>query len=101
YNSEGNSGDDYRPCASAGLLRENAHKFDRALSQPLFGSPAKGHETIRCDDVTKDTRYPDLVVHRNGDGRFPIRSYLAVPLVLRSGEVIGGLFFVHSVSGIF
>jgi len=101
YNSEANAGDDYSLCASAGLLRENAHTFDRALSQPLFGSLANGRETIRCDDVTKDTRYPDLGVPRNGDGRFPIRSYLAVPLVLRSDEVIGGLFFVHSETGIF
>ena len=101
YNSEGNSGDDYRLSASAGLLRDNSYKFDRALSQPLFGSATKGRETIRCDDVTKDNRYLDLGVNRTGDGRFPIRSYLAVPLVLRSGEMIGGLFFVHSETGIF
>jgi PAS domain S-box-containing protein len=101
YNSDGNSGDDYCLCASAGLLHENAHNINRALSQPLFGSPAKGRETIRCDDAIKDSRCLDLGVHRIGDGLFPIRSYLAVPLVLRSGEVMGGLFFVHSETGIF
>jgi len=101
YDSEGNSGNDYRLSASAGLLRESAHTFDRTFCQPLFGSPTKGRETIRCDDMTNDARYRDLPVPRIGDGGLPIRSYLAVPLVLRSGEMMGGLFFVHSATGIF
>ncbi len=31
----------------------------------------------------------------------PVRSYLAVPVKSRSGEVIGGLFFGHSQTGVF
>ena len=31
----------------------------------------------------------------------PVRSYLAVPVISRSGEVIGGLFFAHPEPGIF
>ena len=30
------------------------------------------------------------------EGHLPVRSYLALPVILRSGEVIGGLFFGHS-----
>ena len=30
-----------------------------------------------------------------------MRSYLAVPVMSRSGEVIGGLFFGHSKAGVF
>jgi len=101
YSSEGNSVSDSRLSAAAGLRREDAHTFDRALCQPLFGSPTKGRQAIRCDDVMTDTLYPDLREQRIGDSRFPIRSYLAVPLVLRSGEMIGGLFFVHSETGMF
>src|SRR5919206_5113661 len=34
-------------------------------------------------------------------GYLPVRSYLAVPVTLRSGEVLGGLFFGHPDSGRF
>ena len=31
----------------------------------------------------------------------PVRSYLAVPVTSRSGEVIGGLFYGHEQAGVF
>jgi signal transduction histidine kinase len=34
-------------------------------------------------------------------GQPPVRSYLAVPVVSRSGEVLGGLFFGHPEPGVF
>ena len=34
-------------------------------------------------------------------GHLPVRSYLAVPVASRSGEVIGGLFFGHDEPGKF
>jgi signal transduction histidine kinase/ActR/RegA family two-component response regulator len=34
-------------------------------------------------------------------GHLPVRSYLAVPVVARTGHVIGGLFFGHSEVGVF
>ena len=34
-------------------------------------------------------------------GHLPVRSYLAVPVISRSGEVIGGLFFGHPSPGVF
>ena len=34
-------------------------------------------------------------------GHLPVRSYLAVPVKSRSGEVIGGLFFGHATPGVF
>ena len=34
-------------------------------------------------------------------GHLPVRSYLAVPVVSRTGEVLGGLFFGHSRAGVF
>ena len=35
------------------------------------------------------------------EGHLPVRSYLAVPVKSRSGEVMGGLFFGHSEPGVF
>jgi GAF domain-containing protein len=34
-------------------------------------------------------------------GHLPVRSYLAIPVVSRSGGVLGGLFFGHSEPGVF
>src|SRR3712207_5301822 len=39
--------------------------------------------------------------HGMPKGHLPVRSYLAVPVVARSGEVIGGLFFGHPEVGVF
>ena len=39
--------------------------------------------------------------HGMPPGHLPVRSYLAVPVVSRSGEVIGGLFFGHPRPGVF
>jgi GAF domain-containing protein len=35
------------------------------------------------------------------NGHLPVRSYLAVPVTTRSGEVLGGLFFGHPQPGMF
>ena len=35
------------------------------------------------------------------EGHLPVTSYLAVPVVSRSGEVLGGLFFGHPGPGVF
>jgi len=57
---------------------------------------------VRCDDVTQDSRYAkaSLRFRRPGE-ELPIRSYLAAPVVSRSGEVLGGLFFGHSLAAKF
>jgi signal transduction histidine kinase len=35
------------------------------------------------------------------EGHLPVRSYLAVPVLSRTGEVLGGLFFGHAKTGVF
>ena len=57
---------------------------------------------IRSDDITKDPRYgKNAPYHGMPKGHLPVRSYLAAPVVSRSGEVIGGLFFGHEAVGVF
>jgi signal transduction histidine kinase/DNA-binding response OmpR family regulator len=62
----------------------------------------RGTGIVRSDDVTADPSHdaaaPD---HRVPLGDLPVRSYLAVPVTARSGEVLGGLFFGHPAPGIF
>jgi PAS domain S-box-containing protein len=57
---------------------------------------------IRSDDITRDSRYAQAAPdgHQSA-GHLPLRSYLAVPVRARSGEVVGGLFFGHEQVGRF
>ena len=63
-----------------------------AVFHPTF----MGEGVVRSDDITRDPRYGKNDPHRGmPEGHLPVRSYLAVPVISRSGEVIGGLFFGH------
>lgn len=77
-------------------------KLEDARAIRLFGETLKGDSPIRRDDVLSDPEYEHLQVYVGTPQRpLPIRSYLAVPVVSPSGDVIGGLFFGHHKIGIF
>jgi signal transduction histidine kinase len=62
------------------------------MFQPTFA----GEGIIRSDDVLNDPRYGRNAPHKGMPaGHLPVRSYLAVPVISRTGKVIGGLFFGH------
>ena len=68
----------------------------------IFGSTYRGEGIIRLDDVTKDARDgQNATYHGMPSGDVPVRSYLAVPVIGRRGDVLGGLFFGHSQPGVF
>ena len=57
---------------------------------------------MRSDDILADPRYgKNAPYHGMPKGHLPVRSYLAVPVISRSGEVLGGLFFGHPQPGVF
>jgi PAS domain S-box-containing protein len=92
----------YHLYASAGVPNDDIQKISGPLIAPLFGSNSKGRETVRCDDVRKDTRFSEMSNLQNTSNEpIPVRSYMAVPLILRSGEIIGGLFLTHAEAGKF
>ena len=68
----------------------------------IFAPTFAGEGTVRSDDILKDPRYGHNAPHKGmPDGHLPVRSYLAVPVRSRSGEVLGGLFFGHPGAGSF
>jgi two-component sensor histidine kinase len=68
------------------------------LSQPTF----RGEAVVRADDITADPRFGENEPHHGFPaGHWPVRSYLAVPVISRTGEVIGGLLFGHSQVAVF
>ncbi len=87
--------------ALSGAPREAFEKFGHPRATLLFGPTFNG-KPIRCDDVLEDPRYGQTGPHYGmPQGHPPVRSFLAVPVVMRSGEVIGGLFFGHPEAGVF
>jgi PAS domain S-box-containing protein len=80
---------------SSGAADEFSH-FGEPRATALFGPSMRGEGTVRCDDVLQDPRYGQNAPHLGvPDGHPPVRSYLAVPVALRSGVVIGCLMFGH------
>ncbi len=62
--------------------------------------PAAG--ILRCDDVTCAPQHADVASFFGvPKERLSVRSYLAVPLIAHSGDVIGRLYFWHTSAGKF
>ena len=102
HNTTDPNGDSYLLYTLSGARREDFERFAQPRATPLFAPTFNGEPSIRSDDVMKDPRYGQMPPHHGmPEGHLPVRSYLAVPVVSRSGEVIGGLFFGHPEPGVF
>jgi PAS domain S-box-containing protein len=102
YNNIDEKGESYLLYTLSGAPRAAFEKFGHPRATPLFGPTFRGAAVIRCDDILKDERYGQWGPHHGmPPGHLPVRSYLAVPVISRSGEVIGGLFFGHPQPGVF
>jgi PAS domain S-box-containing protein len=102
YNAVNSSGEALMLYTLAGAPREAFSHFPLPRNTPLFGATLRGEGVVRLDDVHADPRYGQMTPHHGmPPGHLPVRSYLAVPVVLRSGEVLGGLFFGHEKPGVF
>lgn len=86
----------------SGVPREAFSKFPMPRATEIFGPTFRAEGPVRSDDVRRDPRYGKNAPYRGmPEGHLPVASYLAVPVVSRSGEVLGGLFFGHPEPGIF
>lgn len=80
----------------SGVPREAFAHFPMPRATDLFGPTFRGEGVVRIGDVTKDPRYGNNSPYYGmPEGHLPVTSYLAVPVISRSGEVMGGLFFGH------
>lgn len=102
YTAEDENGEALILYTLSGAPREAFERLGRPRATDLFGPTFRGEPPIRCDDVTTDSRYGRWEPHHGmPKGHLPVRSYLAVPVVSGSGEVMGGLFFGHPEPGVF
>jgi PAS domain S-box-containing protein len=102
YNVNDKAGESYTLFTLSGAPREAFAKFGMPRNTPIFAPTFTGRAVVRLDDVTKDPRYGQNPPHHGmPPGHLPVRSYLAVPVVSRSGETFGGLFLGHSRPAVF
>lgn len=102
YNVTDQAGESLLLYTLSGAPREAFEKFGLPRNTPIFETTFRGQGVLRSDDITLDPRYGKMPPHFGmPPGHLPVRSYLAVPVASRSGEVIGGLFFGHPETGIF
>lgn len=102
YNVLNDKGESYSLYALSGVPREAFASFPMPRMTHVFGPTFRGEGVVRSDDVTRDERYgKNAPYHGMPKGHLPVRSYLAVSVISRSGEVLGGLFFGHAEPGVF
>ena len=102
YNVINEKGEAYLLYTLSGAPREAFEKLGLPRNTPIFERTFRGKGVMRSDDITKDPRYGTMAPHYGmPKGHLPVRSYLAVPVISRSGQVIGGLFFAHPDVGVF
>jgi PAS domain S-box-containing protein len=102
YNLVNEHGESYTLYTISGVPREAFSKFPMPRNTEVFEPTFEGTGVVRSPDITKDPRYGHNAPHHGMPaGHLPVRSYLAVPVTGRSGDVIGGLFFGHSGVGRF
>ena len=102
YNLIDERGESYSLYTLSGVPREAFSKFPMPRNTAVFAPTFLGEGIIRSDDITKDSRYGKNFPYKGmPEGHLPVRSYLAVPVISRSGKVLGGLFFGHEEAGVF
>lgn len=96
YNVMDEKGDNFMLYTIAGPTNEVFAHLPMPRNTPIFAPTFLGEGVVRSEDITKDPRYGQLAPHFGlPEGHPPVRSYLAIPVISRSGDVIGGLLFGH------
>jgi PAS domain S-box-containing protein len=102
YNVVNELQESYTLYTLSGAPREAFSRFGLPRNTAVFGPTFRGEGVVRLADVTADPRYGRNSPHHGmPKGHLPVRSYLAVPVISRTGEVLGGMFFGHPDPGVF
>ena len=96
YNNINEEGESYTLFALSGAPREAFERFGIPRNTAVFHPTFKGEGIVRSEDITQDPRYgKNSPYFGMPEGHLPVVSYLAVPVISKSGAVIGGLFYGH------
>lgn len=102
YNVIKDSQESYWLYALSGASREAFSTFPMPRSTKVFAPTFLGEGVVRSDDIRKDPRYGQNAPYAGmPPGHLAVCSYLAVPVISHTGEVLGGLFFGHPKPAVF
>ena len=102
YNQVEPDGESYALYRLSGAAPEAFASFPKVRKTEVFAPTFENTAVVRSDDITKDPRYGRNAPRKGmPEGHLPVRSYLAIPVATRQGEVLGGLFFGHPEAGRF
>jgi PAS domain S-box-containing protein len=102
YNVLDQNKESYRLYTLSGAPREAFARFPMPRATGVFAATFKGEGIVRSGNIKLDPRYGKNSPYTGmPPGHLPVSSYLAVPVVSRTGEVIGGLFFGHPAENVF
>ncbi len=86
----------------SGVPREAFSQFPMPRNTAVFDETFTGGAIVRSGNIQLDPRYGKNKPYTGMPaGHLPVCSYLAVPVISRTGDVIGALFFGHPQSGVF
>ncbi|NIX77984.1 HWE histidine kinase domain-containing protein [Microvirga terricola] len=92
----------YRLFASTGVTHNAFASFPAVRHTALFEPTFDQGEIVRSDDITRDPRYGQNEPFNGIPSGHPgIRSYMAVPVISRTGANHGALLFGHERRGVF
>jgi PAS domain S-box-containing protein len=96
FNVADEGGESYKLYAQSGAPREAFANFPKLVAF----DPFRG--VVRSPDITNDPRFGRSPPAGDAlDEQLSVRSYLAAPIVSRTGELLGGLFLGHPQPGVF
>lgn len=102
YNVVDEKGESMMLYTLSGVSREAFANIPMPSATDMFGPTFRGEGTVRIDNVKDDPRFGNNKPYYGlPKGHLPVVSYLAVSVISRSGEVIGGLFFGHEKEAVF
>jgi signal transduction histidine kinase len=102
YNVVNAAGESYKLYTLSGAPRDAFSRFPMPRNTAIFAPTFAGTSVVRLDDVTADPRFGQNAPYFGmPPGHLPVRSYLAVPVLSRTGKVHGGLLLGHKDAGVF
>ncbi len=102
YNAVNAEGEVLSLYTLSGAPREAFAGFPSPRKTGIFGPTLEGRGPVRYDDVTLAPEFGKMGPHHGmPKGHLPVRSYLAVSVISRTGAVLGALIYGHPQPGVF
>ncbi|MET0658802.1 MAG: ATP-binding protein, partial [Steroidobacteraceae bacterium] len=102
YTATNEHGEKYMLCAVSGFNRAVVEGAVFPHSVDVFAPLFKTEGIVRSNDIRLDPRYVEHAAkYAVPMGQLAVRSYLALPVISRMGELLGGMFFGHRNPAVF